>query len=243
MQLKLHRWAREDPARCFGDLYNLVYDPAFLVDAFARVAGNQGAKTAGVDGLTVARVRLLLGEEEFLTGIGEQLRARTFCPAPTRRVQIPKANGKMRKLGIPTVADRVVQAALKAVLEPIFEADFKPCSYGFRPNRAQDAIAEIQHMTGAAPVGGEDPRGRHRRGFRVPRVRHPTTTETGNLQVLRLHGAVTQGDRFDHRPRVRRDLPIHPEPGPGPAAAAVEPDVGHTPRPWAGADQVARSRR
>lgn len=148
MQLKLHRWAREDPARCFGDLYNLVYDPAFLVNAFARVAGNQGAKTAGVDGWTVARVRLLLGEQRFLTEIGEQLRARTFHPSPTRRVEIPKANGKMRKLGIPTVADRVVQAALKAVLEPIFEADFKPCSYGFRPNRrAQDAIAEIQHMT------------------------------------------------------------------------------------------------
>ena len=148
MQLKLHRWAREDPARCFGDLCNLVYDPAFLVDAFARVAGNRGARTAGVDGLTVGQVRLLFGEEEFLTGIGGQLRARTFRPSPTRRVEIPKANGKMRKLGIPTVADRVVQAALKAVLEPIFEADFKPCSYGFRPNRrAQDAIAEIQHMT------------------------------------------------------------------------------------------------
>ncbi|NLH69359.1 MAG: RNA-directed DNA polymerase [Brooklawnia sp.] len=148
MQLKLHRWAREDPARCFGDLYNLVYDPAFLVDAFARVAGNKGARTAGVDGLTVGQVRLLFGEEEFLTGIGGQLRARTFRPSPTRRVEIPKANGKMRKLGIPTVADRVVQAALKAVLEPIFEADFKPCSYGFRPNRrAQDAIAEIQHLT------------------------------------------------------------------------------------------------
>jgi RNA-directed DNA polymerase len=104
MQLKLHRWAREDPARCFGDLYNLVYDPAFLVDAFARVAGNKGAKTAGVDGWTVGRVRLLLGEEEFLTGIGGELRARTFRPSPTRRVEIPKANGKMRKLGIPTEA-------------------------------------------------------------------------------------------------------------------------------------------
>jgi RNA-directed DNA polymerase len=148
MQLKLHRWAREDPARCFGDLYNLVYDPAFLVDAFARVAGNQGSRTAGVDGVTVGHVRLLFGVEEFLTDIGGELRARTFRPSPTRRVEIPKAGGKVRKLGIPTVADRVVQASLKAVLEPIFEAEFKPCSYGFRPNRrAQDAIAEIQHMT------------------------------------------------------------------------------------------------
>ncbi|MGH3970167.1 MAG: hypothetical protein ACRDTV_19125 [Mycobacterium sp.] len=78
MQRKLHRWARDDPARCFGDLYNLVYDPAFLADAFERVAGNHGAKTAGVDGWTVPRVRLLLGEAEFLTDVGEQLRARTF---------------------------------------------------------------------------------------------------------------------------------------------------------------------
>ena len=101
-----------------------------------------------MDGWTVGRIRLLFGEAEFLTGIGELLRARTFCPSPTRRVEIPKAGGKVRRLGIPTVADRVVQASLKAVLEPIFEADFKPCSYGFRPNRrAQDAIAEIQHMT------------------------------------------------------------------------------------------------
>jgi RNA-directed DNA polymerase len=148
MQDKLHRWARENPSRRFGDLYNLVYDPAFLVDAFERVAGNQGAKTSGVDGWTVAGVRSSIGVQEFLAGIGEELKARTFRPSPVRRVQIPKANGKMRKLGIPTVTDRVVQAALKAVLEPIFEADFKPCSYGFRPNRrAQDAIAEIQHMT------------------------------------------------------------------------------------------------
>lgn len=148
MQRKLHRWAREDPARCFGDLYNLVYDPAFLVDAFERVARNQGAKTSGVDGWTISRVRTEIGVDEFLAGIGEELKARTFHPSPVRRVEIPKANGKMRKLGIPTVTDRVVQASLKAVLEPIFEADFKPCSYGFRPNRrAQDAIAEVQHLT------------------------------------------------------------------------------------------------
>jgi len=147
MQLKLHRWAREDSSRRFGDLY-LVYDPAFLVDAFERVARNKGSKTSGVDGWTVARIRSQIGVEEFLSHIGEQLKAGTFRPSPVRRVEIPKANGKMRKLGIPTVADRVVQAALKAVLEPIFEADFKPCSYGFRPNRrAHDAIAEIQHMT------------------------------------------------------------------------------------------------
>ncbi|MBT2523442.1 reverse transcriptase domain-containing protein [Arthrobacter sp. ISL-28] len=76
------------------------------------------------------------------------LRARTFQPVEVHQVEIPKPSGKLRKLGIPTVTDRVVQAALKLVLEPIFEADFQPCSYGFRPNRrAQDAIAEIHHFT------------------------------------------------------------------------------------------------
>lgn len=69
MQRKLHQWAREDPARCFGDLYNLVCDPAFLVDAFERVAGNKGARTAGMDGWTVTRIRALLGVEEFLADI------------------------------------------------------------------------------------------------------------------------------------------------------------------------------
>ena len=86
--------------------------------------------------------------EEFLNGVREQLRARTFRPVGVRQVEIPKSSGKIRRLGIPTVIDRVVQAVLKLVLEPIFEADFAPCSYGFRPNRrAQDAIAEIHHCT------------------------------------------------------------------------------------------------
>jgi RNA-directed DNA polymerase len=148
MQTKLHRWAGQDSSRRFGDLFNLVYDPAFLVHAWQRVSGNTGSRTPGVDRATVASILTGVGVENFLGGIREQLKSRTFRPVEVRQVMIPKASEKLRKLGIPTVADRVVQASLKAVLEPIFEADFKSCSYGFRPKRrAQDAIAEIQHMT------------------------------------------------------------------------------------------------
>jgi RNA-directed DNA polymerase len=118
------------------------------VVAWQRVAGNAGARTPGVDRATVAAIESRIGVEEFLHGVREQLRARTFTPVEVRQVMIPKASGKLRALGIPTVTDRVVQAVLKLVLEPIFEAGFQPCSYGFRPNRrAQDAIAEIHHFT------------------------------------------------------------------------------------------------
>jgi len=87
----------------------------------------------------------------MLAGLREDLKADRFVPQRVREKTIPKASGKVRRLGIPTVADRIVQAALKLVLEPIFEADFKPCSYGFRPKRrAQDAIAEI-HYLGSPP--------------------------------------------------------------------------------------------
>lgn len=149
MQIKLHRWAIDDSDRRFGDLFNLVYDPAFLVHAWERVAGNTGARTGGVDRATVATITSRVGVASFLQEIRDSVKSRTFVPVAVREVLIPKGNtGKFRKLGIPTVADRVVQAALKLVLEPIFEADFKPCSYGFRPRRrAHDAIAEIQHMT------------------------------------------------------------------------------------------------
>jgi RNA-directed DNA polymerase len=150
MQAKLHRWAGEDPSRCFGDLFNLVYDPAFLVCALQRVAANAGAKTAGIDGMTVAQIKAREGGElAFLAQLRDSLKSGEYRPAEVRQVMIPKGkSGKFRKLGIPTVTDRVVQASLKAVLEPIFEADFKPCSYGFRPNRrSQDAIAEIHQLS------------------------------------------------------------------------------------------------
>ncbi len=145
MQRKLHRWAVADPGRRFDDLANLVYDPAFLLVAWTRVRGNKGARTAGVDGVTPRSVGT--GAPEMLDRLRDVLKAGRFVPARVRQKSIPKASGKIRHLGIPTTDDRVVQAALKLVLEPIFEADFRPCSYGFRPRRrAQDAIAEIHYL-------------------------------------------------------------------------------------------------
>ncbi len=145
MQTKLHQWAKADPGRRFDDLANLVYDPAFLVVAWSRVRGNKGARTAGVDG--VAPRSIGLGAGELLAGLRDDLKADQFVPQRVREKAIPKASGKIRRLGIPTTVDRIVQASVKLVLEPIFEADFQPCSYGFRPRRrAQDAIAEIHHL-------------------------------------------------------------------------------------------------
>ena len=147
MQAKLHRWAVAEPGRRFDDLFNLVHDPDTLLVAFGRVAGNSGRNTPGVDGWTVDAVERTVGVPGFLDDLRAQLKGGTFRPLPVRQRLIPKGHGsgKLRSLGIPTIADRVVQAALKLVLEPIFEADFSPVSYGFRPNRrAHDAIAEIQ---------------------------------------------------------------------------------------------------
>ena len=142
MQAKLHRWAAADPGRRFDDLFNFVHDPATLSMAFRRVAGNAGARTPGVDGLTVADIEESVGVPGLLDDLRARLKEGTFRPLPVRERTIPKpgGSGKVRSLGIPTVADRVVQAALKLVLEPIFEADFEPVSYGFRPmRRAHDA--------------------------------------------------------------------------------------------------------
>ena len=102
MQIKLHRWAGEERSRRFGDLFNLVYDPAFLVHAWERVAGNAGARTPGVDRATVAWIETRIGIETFLRHVRDLLKSGEFAPVEVRQVMIPKASGKLRKLGIPT---------------------------------------------------------------------------------------------------------------------------------------------
>src|SRR5487761_1099447 len=147
IQRKLHKWATDDQDRRFMDLHNLVCDPAMLLVAWQRVRTNRGSRSAGVDGETAYYVEKVLGVEKFLAGLREELRSGSFRPDAVRQRAIPKRGGKLRYLGIATVRDRVVQAALKLVLEPIFEVDFEPCSYGFRPRRrAHDAIAEINYL-------------------------------------------------------------------------------------------------
>jgi RNA-directed DNA polymerase len=147
IQAKLHCRARDDPHRRFDDLFNLVADPAFLLVAWDRVRGNKGARTAGVDGQTARSIEAGQGAGDFLGTLRSQVKDRSFRPLPVRERMIPKTGGKLRRLGIATIADRVVQASLKLVLEPIFEADFHPCSYGFRPNRrTHDAVAEVRFL-------------------------------------------------------------------------------------------------
>src|SRR5712664_2420055 len=107
MQPNLHLWAARDPGRRFGDLFNLVYDPAFLVVAWERVSTNKGASTPGIDQATAAGVEARDGVMGLLGRIREELKSGSFRPVEVRRVVVPKSNGKLRKLGIPALADRV----------------------------------------------------------------------------------------------------------------------------------------
>jgi RNA-directed DNA polymerase len=125
--------ARAEPDRRFGDVFNLVCDRATLLVAWERVAGNRGARTAGVDAVTRYHVENRLGVTPFLEELRSSLRDGSFTALPVKQAVIPKKGGKVRYLGIPTLRDRVAQMALKLVLEPIFEAGFYPSSYGYRP--------------------------------------------------------------------------------------------------------------
>src|ERR1041385_7242757 len=142
LQRKLYVCAKQSRTRRFHALYDRIYRSDVLWEAWRRVRSNGGA--AGVDGETIRAIEQR-GAGEFLAGIHEALRAGRYRPSPVKRRYIPKADGKQRPLGIPTVRDRVVQMAAKLVIEPIFEADFQPCSYGFRPKRsAQQALEAIR---------------------------------------------------------------------------------------------------
>ena len=148
VQRKLHEWASEDAERRFQDLWNLVCDPATLIVAWSRVSQNRGSRTAGIDGKTRSYVEQNIGVTQFLTDLRRELKSGEFRPLAVRERLIPKRDGRMRRLGIPTLKDRVAQMALKLVMEPIFETDFYPSSYGYRPGRrAQNAIAEIHRFT------------------------------------------------------------------------------------------------
>jgi RNA-directed DNA polymerase len=146
LQRRLWAAAKRSPGRCFHALYDHICRSDVLREAWKRVRSNKGA--AGVDAETIADVEQY-GVERFLEELGEVLRTGRYRPSVVLRRYIPKADGRKRPLGIPTVRDRVVQMAAKLVLEPIFEADFLPVSYGFRPRRSATEALEVLRKLGA----------------------------------------------------------------------------------------------
>jgi len=144
IQTSFARKAVHQPEHRFCDLYSLICSRAWIEEALARVLSNQGSRTAGVDGVTVLRFQDPDYRAAFIEETQRLLRERRYRPQPCRRVYIPKASGKRRPLGIPTLRDRVVQMELKMLLEPIYESDFLGCSYGFRPGRrTMDAVSQL----------------------------------------------------------------------------------------------------
>jgi len=142
LQNRLWAAAKQSPGRRFHALYDRIYRSDVLWEAWERVRANRGS--AGIDGLTLAEVEDY-GAEQMIAELQADLRAGIYRPSPVRRVEIPKPDGKKRPLGIPTVRDRVCQQATKIILEPLFEADFLPCSFGFRPKHsATDALEKIR---------------------------------------------------------------------------------------------------
>jgi len=142
LRQKLSSKAKEQKRFRFYSLYDKIIDKETLKAAYRQVRANGGA--AGVDGVTLSRIDEVIGEERYVDELHTELKTKRYKTSPVRRQYIPKANGKLRPLGIPVIKDRVVQAAVVLILEPIFEADFEDSSYGFRPGRsAHQALEQI----------------------------------------------------------------------------------------------------
>jgi RNA-directed DNA polymerase len=146
-QLQRRLWvcAKSSKTRRFHALYDRIHRSDVLWEAWKRVRSNKGA--AGVDEITLRSIEEQ-GVKQFLEGIQADLKAGQYRPSPVKRRWIPKADGRQRPLGIPTVRDRVIQMAAKLVMEPIFEADFQPCSYGFRPKKSATQALEAIREAG-----------------------------------------------------------------------------------------------
>lgn len=146
LQAMLYAKARNEPDERFKRLYKYLTRREWVEAAIDRVLSNRGSRTAGVDRKTRKAYLAEDRRAQLAASIVEELAAQAYQPQPARRVYIPKANGKTRPLGIPTIKDRVVQQMVRMLIEPIFEATFLPCAYGFRPNRCTwDALAEAHH--------------------------------------------------------------------------------------------------
>jgi len=145
LQRALYMSAKRSRKRRFHALFDRICRGDVLAEAWRRVKANRGS--AGIDGETLSMIEQG-GVEEFLRDLQQRLQTGRYWPQPVRRQYIPKPDGTKRPLGIPTVRDRVVQAAAKLVIEPIFEADFKECSYGFRPKRSATDALEVIRLTG-----------------------------------------------------------------------------------------------
>jgi group II intron reverse transcriptase/maturase len=138
----LHKLAKRDPSKRFDRLWALLIDPRWLMQAWEEIRSNRGSMTAGIDSAIAIDI-----DPERIQQLSERLQTGSYRPKPVRRVYIAKGNGKMRPLGIPTLEDRIVQQALRMLMEPIFEADFHPCSHGFRRNRStHTALRDVARM-------------------------------------------------------------------------------------------------
>ena len=155
MQHKLATWAESDPNRTFDRLLRLIANREWLAEAARIVLASSGARTPGIDGIDKQRLQVRL--DQHLDDLRKSLLDESYRPQPVKRIYIPKTNGKLRPLGIPTLTDRIVQRAMLMAMEPIWESDFHRLSYGFRPERSvHHAVrtVKIQLQDGADTTRG-----------------------------------------------------------------------------------------